>query len=306
MPSMMIPAGLMMHRPAPPPPVVFDIHTASTIQELEKALEKGEAIDQTNHEGHTALMIACKRGNFEVVDFLLDHGANPNSSGQNHNKSPLTIASSEGFSRIAERLVQAGAEINSKKDGSTALYFACVAGNIDVIEKLLELGAETEVSTLIGCTPLMWACTQGNVDVVDRLLKGGAKVNACSVDGSTAFLWACEGGQLGIIDRMVIYGADIHRSNKHGVSPLLTAVRQGHVEAVDRLLSLGCDVNSCDLNHETVLMHACMMGKVEIVKLLLGSSPDLKMENWEGKTVLDLDLSPEIQTLLQGLFASRF
>ena len=58
----------------------------------------------------------------------------------------------------------------------TPLHFACHAGLQDVVEYLLEHGAELEARTMNQATPLMRAIESSKPEVVQYLIDKGAKV----------------------------------------------------------------------------------------------------------------------------------
>ena len=241
-----------------------DLFTATTAAEVEEALSRGEDIEK--EEGwKTPLASACQRGELEVVDCLLDHGANPNHCPLG-SVGPIQMAAALGHAVIVKRLIRAGVEINNNQGGraSTALMFASVKGHIDVVDCLLSLGADTGAVSPTGRTALMMASERGMVDVVDRILAAGCNVNAQDNKGFTAMMWAAEGGHVPIIDRLVVHGADFNHQNERGENALLLASKKGHTEAVDRLLSLGCDVNVQNEKGMTAMMWACSRKNIEI------------------------------------------
>ena len=156
-----------------------DLFTATTAAQVEEALARGEDIErEQGFPVTTPLISACKRGELEVVDCLLNHGANvahtPSGS-----ESPIQWSAKNGHAAIVERLVRAGANINDNQGGEgwTTLAFASVEGHVDVVDCLSSLGADIEMRDVFGNTALMWASWKGRIDVVDRLLAAGANLN---------------------------------------------------------------------------------------------------------------------------------
>lgn len=87
-------------------------------------------------DGTTALFNASAEGNHEAVDLLLRYGANVNFC------QPLTLACAYRQMRMAERLLDAGANINAAdEDGDTSLHFAIKSGNAATVALLLGRGA---------------------------------------------------------------------------------------------------------------------------------------------------------------------
>ena len=281
-----------------------DLFTATTAAEVEEALARRKKIDAL--EGTpplSPLLSAIKRGELEVVDCLLNHGANfTRVVGP---WCPLQWAAWEGHAAIVERLIKAGAGINDNQQGreSTALILASHQGHVDVMDCLLSLGADTEAKDRSGETALMMACQEGRVDVVDLLLAAGANVNVQDKRNVSALMWAAKRDHLSIVDRLVVYGADFNHQDNGGENALMWACLSDRIELVDRLLSLGCDVDLKNNEGWTALMMTCSTGRrKDIVQLLLdhGANPSICNNNRER--AIDLAVaSAEIRNLLNGL-----
>ena len=133
---------------------LFEAQTKTdVINALKRGAKINEIIDET-----TPLYVACENGNWEVVDALLNNGANPLIR-DGIKSGPIQNAAKNGYVDIVERLLQAGVNINDDTNG-TPLYYASVKGNIDVINFLLSKGADIDFVSFDG-TPLMGACRYG-------------------------------------------------------------------------------------------------------------------------------------------------
>ncbi len=98
-------------------------------------LESGTDINATNSDGCTALMYAIGFGRDEIVELMLKAGAIVN-------KGDLTRAAAGNHVKIADLLLQHGAEINEKYfDGKTALEYAIEFKHDAMIELLKRYGA---------------------------------------------------------------------------------------------------------------------------------------------------------------------
>ena len=91
---------------------------------------------------------------------------------------------------------------------------AAAEGNVEVVDALIEAGADVRASLKSGFTPLFFAVREGRSEVVFRLLKAGLDVN------------------------------DTMQPEKNtGSSPLLLAVENGHFELAARLIDAGANPN---------------------------------------------------------------
>ncbi|RDW68827.1 uncharacterized protein DSM5745_08587 [Aspergillus mulundensis] len=98
-----------------------------------------------HHAAGTALLLAVKHGNMQLVDILLDHGADVNRRcNLNGDATPLQCAARKGFLGIARRLLDHGADINYDPKHwlvQSALVEAATHGRIDMVQMLLNEGA---------------------------------------------------------------------------------------------------------------------------------------------------------------------
>ena len=109
-----------------------------------------------NKYGESPLHVAVKRGDIEKVRSLLLEGANANSK-DHAGWRPIHESMREGENalRIIRLLVDHGADINAKSDsGNTALHDAAAYMSHEIIEYLVQSGADPAVKNLDGKSPL--------------------------------------------------------------------------------------------------------------------------------------------------------
>ena len=85
---------------------VINLHT-ETVRVL---LEHGADVNARADDGATPLMLAASCGDPEIVQALLDQGADLNGSFVQTGKTALMLAEEHGYAGIARLLKQAGAE----------------------------------------------------------------------------------------------------------------------------------------------------------------------------------------------------
>jgi ankyrin repeat protein len=148
-------------------------------------------------------------------------------------------------------LLERGADVNSQNDeGLTPLQRAPQVqreGKPDIMQLLLDYGANVNVDDKHRNTPLHFAASEGHFEAARMLLERGADVNSQNDKGLTPLLQASQGrreGHRDIMRLLLDYGANVNMHDKHRNNPLHFAVSEGHFEVARMLLERGADVNS--------------------------------------------------------------
>lgn len=75
-----------------------------------------------------------------------------------------------------------------------------------------------------GITPLMVASYMGKTDVVELLIEHGAEVNKCFIDNSTALMMASRRGHYEIVKLLLAHGPQSIMQKSDGLTALILAV----------------------------------------------------------------------------------
>jgi ankyrin repeat protein len=121
---------------------------------------------------------AARTGNIEAVKQHLAAGADVNAKGAG--RTALGWVSISGHKEIAELLVAAGADVNAKdKIGGTSLHLAAANGHKEIAELLIAKGADVNANSMDGAlkgeTPLDFAIQYKKPETADLLRKHGGK-----------------------------------------------------------------------------------------------------------------------------------
>ncbi len=89
----------------------------------------------------------------------------------------LLEAARTGNLQLVQQMLEKGADVNARnRYGTTPLFFAAAKGHLDILRLLLDKGADPNVEdTFYHATPLIWSITEGRPEVVKLLLEKGAK-----------------------------------------------------------------------------------------------------------------------------------
>jgi ankyrin repeat protein len=160
-------------------------------------LDKGADVNHPVTGGHTALMLAAGKDQLEVVKILLKAGANPNAVVFGHGGIPgwawmfAMDRCNKHWLEMTEAMFAAGVELNPKTIYPSPLGYAIDEKDTVMIQALLKRGAQVNLAdSETGDTLLMSAAKYSTPEVVQVLIEAGANVNAKNKLGQTVLTLA--------------------------------------------------------------------------------------------------------------------
>ena len=238
--------------------------------------------------GLSALSIASREGNIDMVNQLLRHGAEIDNR-DNRGCTPLRFAAARGHKHVVGRLLDCGADVNAQRneDQSTSLTIASQKGHIDTVLMLLSKGAKTEVRDHLGRTPLWYAAANGHMMVVSALRSAGARIDAMDNKGYTPLWIAAINGHEDVAGILLDCGADINdQSNNDQSTSLTVASQKGHIDIVRMLLSKGAKTEVRDHLGRTPLWYAAANGHMMVLSALRSAGARIDAMDDKGYTPL--------------------
>ena len=244
----------------------------------EALLDAGADIGSTMETGESALEAALVNTHWDIADLLLDRGADPNQADAGYTalhrvtvqrqiirgvvpseEAAIPIGSLDIIMDLARKMIANGLDVNARmaKDrlkeqrfvnmrdvlfrvGATAFLLAAKEADLELMELLLEAGADPTIPTFDGTTPLMVAAglysDTGNygrflqrgwaghvLEATERCLDLGNDVNAVNDVGDTALHGAAYRGALDVAQLLVKSGAKLDAVDTRGLTPLSVA-----------------------------------------------------------------------------------
>ena len=262
-------------------------------------LEHGANINAQNKEGHTPQHLLLAMGS-QVIDtmwFFLERDADVDAVDNNHS-TLLHEASSYGNVKVAQLLLERGANINARnKEGHTPLHRVLVrlgyfggADCFDIIQLLFEHGADVDALDDAQSAPLHVASQSGSTEATRLLLEHGAVVDARDNKDSTPLHVASQCGKAEVARLLLEHGANINARNKEDQTPrhLLLSMGTGRsdIDTIRSFLERGADVDAVDESHSTLLHKASYDGNVKVARLLLERGANVNARNEDGHTPL--------------------
>src|SRR5437764_5140380 len=160
---------------------------------------------------------------------------------------PVADAAMEGNRDGVKTLLKQAADVNAAQgDGMTALHWAAMKNDADLVQTLLFAGANPKATTRMGAyTPLLLAAKSGNADVIEPLAKAGADVNAATSNGTTALMFAAASGNIAAVQALVDRGADVNaKESVRGLTPAMFAAASNRAAVLDLLANKGADLKA--------------------------------------------------------------
>ncbi|KAH8834528.1 ankyrin repeat-containing domain protein [Flagelloscypha sp. PMI_526] len=246
----------------------------------------------------TPLMLACKKQNVKMVEFLIEQGAlvNPPSTGLFG--SPLqTIAGTKGpvALEIATYLINKGADVNAcKGDDGGALHAACFNGNFQMAVLLCDHGADVnlicDTNIFISTTPFFNACVSrpGYLDVMELLVERDADIN---LGGAIRCLFGIS--QAAILEFLADHGAvlpDLSSTTEENIQLAIrafgVAADEGSVKGVEYLCNARLNVHARTNVHQWstpfsgshALQIASYRGHLDVINVLLARGSDVNFQ----------------------------
>jgi len=262
-------------------------------------LENGARILDVDQKKNSSLMIACKRGDIDIANYICTTYDAVDINWQNNSlNTALMKAVKNNHHSLVKNLIMNGAAIEiCNKDGNTALLIACIKGRDQIVKTLLEENANIECYNNEYVTPIIAACESNNVTLAKTLIDTyNAKVNYKEPNiterMNNCFISAIENSQYDIVKLLLDNGLLVDTSNKNNVfykllSALITAINNSQYKIINEIKDHK-QFNEVmkDFRETNVLITACKNIKKRTVDLLLQLDVNVNITDEHGNSAL--------------------
>ena len=234
----------------------------------------------------TPLLSAVMAGNVVAGELLLRSGANLSNvpvAGEG-GSCLLSAAVQARKNSLVERLIEAGAGINTLVSGVSPIFLVSANGDVDIMELLIRNGARIDGSfsakasklamdacekqvpegfLIDGVSCLMMASLNGHMEAMKMLLNVAGESDQVTMtdrQGRTALHYAARGGYAGAVT-LLLENSEISVNGTtwvdgRGRTPLMSACLSGSIGTVNCLLSCDSDPSATDGSGVSVLSEA--------------------------------------------------
>ncbi|KAK1173895.1 protein phosphatase 1 regulatory subunit 16A-like [Acipenser oxyrinchus oxyrinchus] len=216
------------------------------------------------------------------------------------------------------------------EDGLTALHQCCIDDFEEVVQALVDAGANVNACDSELWTPLHAAATCGHMGLVEMLIKHGANMLAVNADGNMPYdlcedevtldyietamanqgitqerIDECRSSKerqmVADIRALIQAGSDLNVQDDNGTSLLHIAAANGYQRTAELLLEHKARVEVRDSDGWSPLHAASCWGQIQIVELLVANGANLNAKSVLEETPLDVCSDEEVRSRLLDL-----
>ncbi|XP_046611073.1 protein fem-1 homolog C [Neodiprion virginianus] len=224
-------------------------------------------------DGCAPLFIACRRGNAEIVEYLI-------------NVCQADIEQRGLYEVPDDRSVHC----------VTPLWCAAVSGRLQIIEILVSHGAKIDAVSDTGSTPVRSACFMTHPHIVMYLVKKGADIFRANYNGGTCLINSVQSYEL--CKFLLQNKADVNARDVQNKTALHYAIQEHRFATAKLLLYHNADPTIRSSDNDDALQIACLKGSTQIFEYLIKNfaySPQRLANAHElmGSTFLEEDNAPQ-------------
>ncbi len=238
-------------------------------------------------DGCSLLYRAVDANRIDVAKMLLAKGAYVNAQNDNDDSTALHVAVKNGNQEMVQLLCRYGANLNAELNDqnampyATPLYLAMHKRRTDIVQVLIENHADIESRNLLVPSPLFLATMYNHVPMMQLLLAAGAQVDLPGfLNGETPLHLAIKSGNVEAVQLLLEKGASTEIPNRSDQRPLYCAVMSGRTNIVQLLLdkNANIDARNCGTNRWTALWCALRAKRKDLIELLLAKGANICLE----------------------------
>lgn len=247
-------------------PLIVAVSLTKNVEMVESLIDGDADVNLASGSGWINLMTTLAKNsevdnNLEKADKGLPKGS----------PSALMLAAGNGSRNIVESLLDAGADINAVdiEIGLGAFGYALDNHHMRLAKYLLDKGAIPNYG--ISDTLPLAVAEHGDMELILAIEARGCVIVTPELKGRIGFV-AARNKDGEVFDYILNHGADLNHGNDLGYTPLILASLTNHPELVVRYLARGDDPDLEDIDNETALSLAIEKEHKVIIDMLRQSN----------------------------------
>jgi ankyrin repeat protein len=206
-----------------------------------------------------------------------------------YNAAKNNAAHEDNEKKILRLLLDCGADPDAGKQLDPVIVEYTRQRRSDCIKIILDAGGDPDAKTEKGfySRALDHAVRLKDAELIELLLQGGANPNQSGTNDELPLVRVALDKRADLIDLFFEYGADLNFENNAGLTVLCQILKiRPDIDMIEHLIDLGADVNKpCDNTFYTYPLHAAVQhGNIDIVNLLLKKGANPQVLSRSGET----------------------
>lgn len=255
-------------------------------EDYDDSEEDDEDEDDEAPDDFSSLIVGeAMSNNWDLVFNLIDSGVDINTQDKKMGYSALFFAALEADYEVVKQLIDLGADVNiCTKERLTPLFIASDRGRVDVIRLLLEAGADPSIKSDSHASPLHLAFIEKNQEMYDLLMAHGAKkISEFNVLTMLMqqFIGECD---FQWFNNCVQQDCTETARSMYSIMVVQPTAGMSDLRFLKALVETGWSIESTTSQGDTLMHLAAQAGELENVKYLESKGLSLESRNNHGET----------------------
>lgn len=268
-------------------------------------LKRGASTTVMNKDGYDAIGSAASNNRTEILECLKEEG-NVDINRILDNKTHLMVASANGECDVIQCLLEAGADVNLKNSQEeSALSFALLEKQMEAAKLLIQNDCDIEATSDVDVNPLILLTKQGQTrtmkeliahrvslssqiatlsqaisqdpsEAARTLIRNNCKIEAKRTEGVSPLILAASMERKLIVKALIDHGVFLEVQTQSGTTALSEAAIKGHTEVVRMFVNGGAHIDHEDADGFTPLFWAAYGKHKDTVRLLVNKGADIR------------------------------